>query len=220
MNLISLRICNDAPTSLERRAAARKASVTALVLAIFVLPVYAQSYRVIHSFQGSDGCFPMAGVTIDAAGNLYGTTGECGAGGYGTAFKMALRDSGRTFATIYVFGIQRGDGGYPYTQLTRGTHGWLYGTTAFGGSGGWGTVFRLRPSASEAGSWSEDILYNFTGGNDGSCPYAPVIFDQTGNLYSTTIWGAPDHAPQPRGCEDGHGTQAGGPVVLDVARRA
>ncbi len=67
------------------------------------------------------------------------------------------------------------------------TAGNLYGTTFYGGSGGNGTVFELTPNSD--GSWTESVLYNFTGGTDGGNPFAGVIFDQAGNLYGTTYHG-------------------------------
>jgi uncharacterized repeat protein (TIGR03803 family) len=45
----------------------------------------------LHSFAGgtTDGCYPYAGLLLDKAGNLYGTTQACGASGYGTVFKVS-----------------------------------------------------------------------------------------------------------------------------------
>jgi uncharacterized repeat protein (TIGR03803 family) len=67
----------------------------------------------------------------------------------------------------------------------------LYGTTYYGGNngcgnGGCGVVFELSPSN---GSWTETVLYTFTGGSDGSKPLTGLIFDQDGNLYGTTAYG-------------------------------
>ena len=62
----------------------------------------------------------------------------------------------------------------------------IYGTTVGGGADNPGTIFKLT-----AGGWAETILYNFTGGNDGAYPSAPLIMDAAGNLYGTTLWGGP-----------------------------
>jgi uncharacterized repeat protein (TIGR03803 family) len=62
----------------------------------------------------------------------------------------------------------------------------LYGSTSAGGSYGSGTVFQLKRSKS---GWTENILYNFQGGNDGNVPYAGVILDHSGNLYGGATGG-------------------------------
>ncbi|HEY5177975.1 MAG TPA: choice-of-anchor tandem repeat GloVer-containing protein [Terriglobales bacterium] len=63
----------------------------------------------------------------------------------------------------------------------------IYGTTVGGGVYGFGAVFKMTPST---GGWTESVLYSFTVyGPDGSLPYSGVIFDRSGNLYGTTIWG-------------------------------
>jgi uncharacterized repeat protein (TIGR03803 family) len=80
------------------------------------------------------------------------------------------------------------DGKAAYGRVISDAEGNLYGTTAFGGTSGAGIVFELtKPGV--PGSWTETILYNFTGGNDGSQPWAGVIFDSAGNLYGTTYLG-------------------------------
>jgi len=75
------------------------------------------------------------------------------------------------------------DGGYVLRSLVFDGSGNLYGTAYFGGSYGAGTVFELSPGA---GSWTQTILYNFTGGSDGANPASPLILDKSGNLYGTT----------------------------------
>lgn len=56
---------------------------------------------------------------------------------------------------------------------------------------GYGTVFKLTPNPS--GDWTETILYDFTGGDNGGHPYAGVILDAQGNLYGTTGLGGKDN---------------------------
>jgi uncharacterized repeat protein (TIGR03803 family) len=74
-------------------------------------------------------------------------------------------------------------------QESRGTlvfdkSGNLYGTSEAGGATGHGTVFEVKHNGN--GSWTTDVLYSFTGGDDGGNPYAGVIFDDSGNLFGTT----------------------------------
>jgi uncharacterized repeat protein (TIGR03803 family) len=80
------------------------------------------------------------------------------------------------------------DGAVPWVgALISDSAGNLYGTTSAGGiatgcpfgSAGCGTVFELSPNGS---GWTENILYSFTGGADGSDPLGPVTMDALGNL--------------------------------------
>jgi len=164
---------------------------------------HAQTYKVIHTFTGGDGSMdgarPETGLTIDAAGNLYGTTvfggnGPCD-GGCGMVFQLKPTTSGWIFNPIYNF-AGGSDGAGPWARVVIGPDGSLYGTTIAGGGQGncqfvgysyCGTVFKLRPSATACKSavcpWNETVLYSFKGTTDGSAPEAGVIFDQAGNLY-------------------------------------
>jgi uncharacterized repeat protein (TIGR03803 family) len=76
-----------------------------------------------------------------------------------------------------------GDGCNPYSGVIRGSSGNLYGTTQLGGTGNAGTVYKVDTSGHET------VLYSFTGGADGSQPYASVTRDSAGNLYGTTYYG-------------------------------
>ena len=164
-------------------------------------PAQAQSFKVIYTFTGAaDGKLPSAGLTMDAAGNFYGTTSE---GGYtgancyygcGGVFKLSHKGSGWVLTPLYNF---RGgyDGATPGSRVILGPDGSFYGTTTYGGFGacfyqqGCGTVFRLRPPASACKTalcpWTETVLYRFTGAADGACP-GDLAFDRSGNLYGVT----------------------------------
>jgi uncharacterized repeat protein (TIGR03803 family) len=94
-----------------------------------------------------------------------------------------------TYNILHYF--TRGAGGRgAISSLIFDAAGNLYGTTIAGGSGRNGTVFELTPN--QNGSWTESVLYSFSGGDDGGNPYAGVIFDQSGNLYGTTYAGGAD----------------------------
>jgi len=163
--------------------------------------------QTIYSFSGSDGAKPQAGLTIDAAGNLYGTTelGGSGAchdqtGGCGTVFELSyIAGAGWTETVLHSFlGAPGNDGAEPVAALILDGSGNLYGTTSTGGVrsercalllAGCGTVFELSPAA---GGWNETILYEFQGGSsDGANPSGPVVFDQSGSIYGT----AADNGP-------------------------
>lgn len=86
-------------------------------------------------------------------------------------------------------GSATGDGVSPSGGVTIGKGGVLYGTTQFGGAVGAGTVFSLSPPASPGGTWTETVLYSFTGGSDGLSPSAGVAIGPSGVLYGTTAQG-------------------------------
>jgi len=141
--------------------------------------------KVLHSFgSGTDGNEPTAGVVFDSSGNLYGTTEDGGAYGDGTVFELLPRvGGGWTERVVHNFGSGQ-DGGGAIGRLLYAS-GNLYGTTANGGSHGYGVVFELMPKA--VGGWEEKILHEFgSNGTDGCAPLAGLILDGSGNLYGTT----------------------------------
>jgi uncharacterized repeat protein (TIGR03803 family) len=169
----------------------------AATFALLTALAQAQTLTVLHSFTGGrDGANPMAGLSADAQGNLYGTT-EMGAHGYGTVFKVGHAGSGWILTPLYAF--QGGsDGEYPVARVLFGPNGTLYGTTRNGGGtgcseGGCGTVFNLQPSPTACGNflcpWIETILTRFA--NFGAYPLSEVTFDSSGNIYGTTEYGVP-----------------------------
>jgi uncharacterized repeat protein (TIGR03803 family) len=155
---------------------------------------------VLYTFQPSGGWGPSPGLVLDRVGNLYGTTFRGGSngcsvdenGGCGTVFQLSPNGSGGwTETNLYSFQGEN-DGGNPAAGLIFDQSGNLYGTTQLGGGtgcsgAGCGTVFELSPIA--GGAWTENVLYSFEGGGDGSYPEAGLIFDKNGNLYGTTSVG-------------------------------
>ncbi len=170
-----------------------------LAAAIFLIcaaaQTQAQTFTVLHQFTGSDGATPFAGLTMDRAGNLYGTAYTGGQGfqycnlGCGTVFKLTHTASGWVFAPIYFFtGL---DGANPAARVVFGPDGALYGTAVQGGANGRGVVFQLRPPANFCHAilclWTETILHSFALNNDGSYPgQGDLVFDSAGNIYGTT----------------------------------
>jgi uncharacterized repeat protein (TIGR03803 family) len=169
--------------------------------------------KVLHSFgKGEDGNLPQGGLTLDAAGNLYGTTYYGGANSKtcapvscGTVFQLKPGSNGEWIEKVlHNFSDDGKDGFWPETGLTVDPSGNIYGTTHAGGvypcpkgASGCGIVFRLSPSA--GGKWTETILHSFNG-NDGQSPAGNVIFDAQGNLYGTTYFGGEVGCDYPYGC--------------------
>lgn len=135
---------------------------------------------VLYAFRGgSDGSFPLAGLTADAQGNLYGTTSQGGAAKAGTVFRISPQGRERILLSF-----NGADGGAtPYGALIMDGTGNLYGTTAAGGAANTGTVFKLSPHGRAT------VLHSFKGGADGANPHAGVIADSAGDLYGTTEMG-------------------------------
>jgi hypothetical protein len=92
----------------------------------------------------------------------------------------------QTFNVLYAFN-GGADGGHPFSGVTVGGPGTLYGTTYTAGSDGWGTVFKLSQRSS---GWTLNPLYEFTGESDGANPEAGVIVGPNGAVYGTTSAGA------------------------------
>jgi uncharacterized repeat protein (TIGR03803 family) len=131
---------------------------------------------------------PEAGLIIDAAGNLYGTTESGGSFHYGTVFELTPKAGGGwTENVLHSFNNNRTDGANPMAGLIFDAAGNLYGTTELGGTSNTGTVFELTPAA--GGSWTEKVLHSFNNNGDGTNPTASLIFDASGNLYGTTELG-------------------------------
>jgi uncharacterized repeat protein (TIGR03803 family) len=171
--------------------AALAATLVAAITMIGSLPAQAQTYNAIYNFTGGhDGSNPEAGLTIDHAGSLYGTTNGGGVG-FGAAFKLAHKGSSWTFNPLYSF-AGGSDGAGTYSRVIFGPDGSLYGVT-YGTNSGFGTVFRLQPPATACKSvlcpWTETVLYRFTGGSDGANPDGDLVFDQAGNIYGVTLKG-------------------------------
>jgi uncharacterized repeat protein (TIGR03803 family) len=149
---------------------------------------------VLYLFSGSDGAYPRAPLVRDAKGNLYGTasTGGIGSscvGDMGCGLVFEVDPSGKE-TVLYKF-TGAADGGQPEAGLLRDATGNLYGTTAGGGTGNAGTVFKLDKAGKET------VLHRFKrGGSDGIVPFAGLVRDSAGNLYGTTAYGGSGTACQ------------------------
>jgi uncharacterized repeat protein (TIGR03803 family) len=134
---------------------------------------------VVYSFPAGSS-EPYTGLIQGSDGNFYGTTGANGTSDDGTVFKIT---AGGTETVLHAFPKTGTDGQIPYAGLIQGSDGNFYGTTYFGGSNGFGTVFKVTPGGTET------VLYSFAGGSDGEHPYAGVIQGSDGNIYGTTYQG-------------------------------
>ena len=137
----------------------------------------------LHDFTGyADGIFPEGGVTLDAAGNVYGTTFIDGPAG-GNVYEL-LANSDWDLAILYSF-VDIPTGGNPASGVTLDSSGNVYGSTSMGGDLGGGTVFELS-----SGTWSFNLIYTLATGGEGPM-LSNLIFDKAGNLYGTTYSDGP-----------------------------
>jgi uncharacterized repeat protein (TIGR03803 family) len=148
---------------------------------------------VLYNFEAqSDGCDPLAGLTADSSGNLYGVSyAGCDSGaGYGSVYEL---DAAGNFTVL--FPMSGAVGIMAASTLTLDPQGNLYGPAFLGGSSqgcgidGCGTVFEVSPNN---GTWSGRALYSFCslpGCADGAYPWGGLVRDASGNIYGTTIDG-------------------------------
>jgi uncharacterized repeat protein (TIGR03803 family) len=163
--------------------------------AVYKLTPSGTSYNesIIYSLQGgADGANPIGGLISDRTGALYGTTlfggtGSCTYYGPGCGVVFRLTPSGSTYSESVLYTFQGGkDGWAQVAPLTAGKKGVLYGTTTAGTACNCGTVFKLKPSGDK---YTEELVYAFQDGVDGSDPEGGVIAGPGGELFGTTVYG-------------------------------
>jgi uncharacterized repeat protein (TIGR03803 family) len=112
-------------------------------------------YRFREVYRGDN---PQAGLVVDSAGNLYGTTFLGGAGG-GTVFELSLKKGLWTERILNAFVANSSTGSFPKAALIFDASGNLFGTTSQGGTSNSGTVFELSPQKS--GAWQFKVSPRF-----------------------------------------------------------
>ena len=133
---------------------------------------------VLHSFAGgSDGSGPQSGVTLDAQGNIYGTTYYGGSSGAGVVYKIT---ADTVESVLYTF-TGGADGSNPYSGVTLDASNKLYGTTWGGGADHGGVVYTLSSTGQET------VLFSFWApAGCGVGPQGTPIVDTEGNLYGAS----------------------------------
>jgi uncharacterized repeat protein (TIGR03803 family) len=115
---------------------------------------------VMYSFHAvTGGGYAPAPLVLGPDGfTYYGTTDNGGVAGMGTVYSVVFSGNQATISPVYDFGIKEYDARSPQSALTVGSDGFLYGMTAFGGTNGGGTIYRIDLSNSPA---REEVIYNF-----------------------------------------------------------
>lgn len=132
--------------------------------------------KILHHFAaGSDGSNPVGGVTLDQAGNLYGTASGAGTSQIGIVYMI---NTAGVESVLYTF-TGSAHGAYSTSHLLVDTSGNIFGM-ASQGVAGWGSIFEVSGGAFT-------LLYYFSGTPiDGGLPVGGLTMDSAGNLYGTT----------------------------------
>jgi uncharacterized repeat protein (TIGR03803 family) len=151
---------------------------------------------------GSDGAYPGV-VVADKSGALYATAYSNGGSSFcGTAVQLTPPPPGQsTWAEKTIWNFTGGTDSCNPGGLTPASGGAFYGTAEAGGRFGRGTAFQLTPPAQGQTAWTEQILWSFGKGTDGSLPDATLIAAKDGTLYGVTENGGSSTA-----CQGGCGT--------------
>jgi uncharacterized repeat protein (TIGR03803 family) len=148
---------------------------------------YASTPIALASFNGTNGAHPTAGLIMDAAGDLFGTTYYGGvyggANGDGTVFEL-INNGGGSYTLTRLVSFNGTDGSGPEAALIIDAAGNLFGTTEGGGANGDGTVLEVVKIAGLYAN-APTTLVNFNSTN-GAGPAAGLIADAFGDLFGTT----------------------------------
>ncbi|HEX3653575.1 MAG TPA: choice-of-anchor tandem repeat GloVer-containing protein [Rhizomicrobium sp.] len=158
---------------------------TSATLPAHTTTAFAVTEQVIYSFEGgADGEYTDTDLVRDAAGNLYGTSVQGGVFASGTVWQLHPNGDGSWTHTVLYSFTGGADGAEPYKGVTLDSAGNLYGTAVTGGGGvcegGCGIAYKLT---NNNGSWTQTVIHQFQGTDDGQGPGACLTLDDSGNLY-------------------------------------
>jgi uncharacterized repeat protein (TIGR03803 family) len=153
---------------------------------------YATTPIILANFNGgSTGAYPLAGLTFDSSGDLFGTTQLGGSANDGAVFEIVKTGSGYASAPTILLNFGSSAAGSNANQPDGGLFvdaaGNIFGTTLDGGTGNLGTLWELAKTGNGYAA-TPAILINFNGNNGGD-PRAGLIEDANGDLFGTTSFG-------------------------------
>jgi uncharacterized repeat protein (TIGR03803 family) len=150
---------------------------------VFSIAAGSGAFTLLASLSAATGGAPFSPLALGADGLLYGTATAGGTHGKGTIFRLAT--TGGTLSDVHDFAGS--DGANPFSGLTLGRKGVLYGTTDDGGAG-YGVVFSFQPKSQKL-----TVLHSFALA-EGADPQGKVALDGAGNLLGTTFYGGQDNS--------------------------
>jgi len=162
---------------------------------VFEIAAGGSTINAIASFDGENGKYPEPSPTIDANGNLFGTTNLGGTNGVGTVWEIANGTTAITALASFDFSVASGAG-----PLTLDGNGDLFGSAYDGGPGGSGAIWKLAQ-----GSHLITDVASFYGPN-GANPGNGIITDSSGDMFGTAANGG-----------DYGAFDNGGGVVFEIA---
>ncbi len=150
---------------------------------------YSSTPTMLAAFNGIDGATPsFSGLTMDAAGNLFGATFFGGTANDGEVYEIVKTANGYDSTPTALASFNGPNGMFPEGKLLIDAAGNLFGTASQGGPNNGGTVFEIS-KINGAYSSMPTVLATFSGGGD---PFGGLIFDAAGNLLGTTPVGGPN----------------------------
>jgi len=151
---------------------------------IYTVSLDGSVYSTIHALQNStsEGRGPNAGVCQSVNGFLYGTVYYGGSASMGAVFTVDT--SGNNYSLVRSFQSTGGDGQNPNTELVESSDGFLYGGTYQGGSGGGGSLFKIKNDAT-----GYSIVQNFSSAANQLSTPGSLTKGVSGALYGTTRYG-------------------------------
>ncbi len=128
--------------------------------------------------NGDPGANPAGALVEGVDGFLYGTARYGSTNNYGTIFRSDLTTGTTTTLAAITGGLA---GFYPQSDLIQATDGNFYGTTAYGGTYGYGTFFQVKLNGTANATYT--VIYSFTGAADGGRPLRGVVQGFDGSFY-------------------------------------
>ncbi|HEX4295462.1 MAG TPA: choice-of-anchor tandem repeat GloVer-containing protein [Rhizomicrobium sp.] len=150
-------------------------------------------FSVLHAFCSvagcTDGAAPVAGVHIDAAGNLYGTTFNGGAQNAGVVYEFHTDGGAPRLSVLHDFCSSADcvDGSHPYAGVIADADGNLYGVTPEGGNNGLGlhgVLYKLNGTYTVLHTFAQKVH-----GRDGNYPVGGLLLGSDGTFYGTAQFG-------------------------------
>jgi uncharacterized repeat protein (TIGR03803 family) len=189
--------------SLGKLSIWKNACAVSLVCSATATLAAATTFTTLVNFDPANGGYSnFMSLAQGLDGDFYGTNFGGGANGQGAVFKVSSEGA---LTTLYSFCPLPNcpDGQDPEGGLVLGTDGDFYGTTAGGGSNGWGTIFKITAGGSLT------TLYSFCAKAkcaDGVWPFGGLVQATDGNFYGTTQFGGAYFGSGYISCGSGCGT--------------